>query len=85
MNAVETYYSDDYAGLDTEDYSFYFGYERADPVTEEWMFVVRKNGSEVFTLCSSDIENKTERRQLNMPQDYLIAGIGIWLNEKKDK
>lgn len=77
---VEQYYSDDYAGMLTGEFHFYYGYEREDPVTEEWMFEVKKNGKVIYTLTTLDIENQCETRQLRMPQDYLLAGIGIWMS-----
>lgn len=76
---VEQYYSDDYAGLVSGNLSFYYGYEVEDPDTEEWCFIVKKNGLEVFRLTTSKIEESIDDRNLNMPQDYLVAGIGIWL------
>lgn len=77
---VEQYYSDDYAGMRTDKFHFYYGYEKEDPVTEEWMFEVKKDGKEIYTLTTSDIENQCEKRQLRIPQDYLLVGIGIWMS-----
>ena len=76
---VEIYYSDDYVGLDSGNLKFYYGYEVEEPTTADWCFQVRKNGDEIFRLSSSEIEKSINNRQLNRPQDYLIAGIGIWL------
>ena len=74
---VEQYYSNDYAGLDSGRFSFYYGYEVEDPSTEEWCFQVKENNKEIFNITSSYIEKQINN--LNTPQDYLIAGIGIWL------
>jgi hypothetical protein len=76
---VEQYYSDDYAGLDSGNLKFYYGYEVTDPSTEEWCFQVKKNGIEIYKITTSKIEESIDNRQLDKPQDYLIAGIGIWL------
>ena len=75
---VENYYSDDYAGLQSGCFNFYYGYEVTDPADEEmWCFQVKKNGTEIFRVTRKEIENSFE--QLNDVRDYLIAGIGMWL------
>lgn len=75
---VNYYYSDDYAELESGNLSFYYGYEVEDPETEDWCFQVKKGGREIFTMTGSKIEKSIDDRQLNTPQDYLVAGIGIW-------
>jgi len=76
---VEQYYSDDYAGLVSGNLKFYYGYEVEDEETEDWCFNVMKDGKEIFRLTRTKIEESLNDRQLDMPQDYLVAGIGIWL------
>ena len=76
---VEQYYSDDYAGLKSGNLSFYYGYEVEDESNEDWCFQVMIDGKEVFRLSTKKIEESINNRQLDKPQDYLIAGIGIWL------
>jgi hypothetical protein len=76
---VEQYYSDDYAGLESGKLKFYYGYEVEDPETEDWCFQVKENGREVFRRTRTEIEKSIDNRQLDMPQDYLVAGIGMWL------
>ena len=77
---VEQYYSDDYAGLESGKFQFYYGYEVEDKETHEWCFQVKENGEEVYRIITSEIEkNMKDHHQLNMPQDYLVAGIGLWL------
>ena len=77
---VEQYYSDDYAGLVSGKYKFYYGYEVTDPNDEDmWCFQVKENGIQIFLKTRKDIEYSIINTQLDKPQDYLIAGIGIWL------
>lgn len=83
---VEQYYSDDYAGLKSGNISFYYGYEvecesneEPSSFNENWCFQVMVDGKEVFRLSTKKIEESINNRQLDKPQDYLIAGIGIWL------
>ena len=76
---VEQYYSDDYAGLISGNLKFYYGYEIEDKSTNEWCFQVKKDGIEIYRITTSFIEKSIDNRQLNNPQDYLVAGIGIWL------
>ena len=76
---VEQYYSDDYAGLNSGNLKFYYGYEVEDPLTEDWCFQIKKDDKEIYRATRSKIEESVNNRQLDMPQDYLIAGIGMWL------
>lgn len=80
MNKVKQYYSDDYAVLTADTFRFYYGYEKEDTVTEEWMFTVTKDGKEIYSLTTSDILNQCNSERLRMPQDYLLAGMGVWLS-----
>lgn len=75
---VEQYYSDDYAGLDSGNLRFYYGYEETSK-NLEWNFVVLKNGTEVFRRGQSEIEKSVKDDQLDDVRDYLIAGIGMYL------
>ena len=77
---VENYYSDDYAGLDSGNLKFYYGYEVTDLTNNEmWCFQVKKDGLEIYRATQKEIQNKVRDRQLNDVRDYLIAGIGMWL------
>lgn len=80
---IEIYHSSDFAGLKTADFSFYYGYEETDPITEEWLFEFKKNKTKIYSLTSSDIENQCLKKSLNTPKDYLLAGIGIWLSKSQ--
>jgi len=75
---VEEYHSDDYAGLESGNLKFYFGYEEIDEKTEEWCFVAKKDNKEILRIPQSEL-NKKCKNMLDMPQDYLIFGIGIYL------
>jgi len=76
---VEQYYSDDYAGLNTGNLKFYYGYEVEDPLTEEWCFQVKQDDREIYRATRSKIEESANNWQLDTPKDYLIVGIGMWL------
>lgn len=77
---VEQYYSDDYAGMKSGRFEFYYGYEIVDKKNDEWCFQVKENGAQKYILTRSYIEQNIEdNMQLDKPQDYLIAGIGLWL------
>ena len=75
---IEQYYSDDYAGLDTNTVNFYFGYEEVK--NDEWAFTVKKDGKIILKLSETEIKDNCENRQLKMPQDFLLAGIGLYLD-----
>lgn len=86
---IEQYYSDDYAGLDTDNIKFYYGYEVTNPKDpDEWCFQVKIKGEVVYTAGTKKIEKSVDdNHQLNDVRDYLIAGIGMWIryNNKKLK
>jgi len=75
---VNQYYSNDYAGLVSGRYKFYYGYEVTND-KDEWCFQVKENGIEVFNISEKEIEKNIDSHQLDMPQDFLLAGIGMWL------
>lgn len=76
------------------EFEFYYGYERTycpkcdlgkdcecDEV--EWCFVAeRKNNKEILRLSTSEIEKQVdEYSQLETPQDFLIAGVMLFLSQ----
>ena len=75
---VNQYYSNDYAGLVSGKYKFYYGYEVTND-KDEWCFQVKENGIEIFKISEKEIEKNIDSHQLDMPQDFLVAGIGMWL------
>ena len=77
----EVYYSDDYAGLNTGDIEFYYGYEAEEKW--EWCFLVKKNGTPIMLLPTSKIQSESDPFQLDSPRDFLLAGIGLYLAETK--
>jgi hypothetical protein len=84
-------FSDDYAGLDTGPYSFYYGYEVTKcPIKShkddedcyekncderEWCFEASINGKVVMTLTSSELGGDVNC----MDGSGLLKGIGIFL------
>lgn len=78
MKQIEQYYSDDYAGLVSGKYSFYYGYEVTDPNSEDdWCFQVKENNKVVYSLTATEL--KQINNDLNDCKDYLLTGIGMWL------
>ena len=74
---VQQYYSDDYAGLETNSVDFYYGYEETK--NDEWAFIAKdKEGKLLLKLSETEIKEKCDNRQLNMPQDFLLAGVGLY-------
>ncbi len=77
---IEQYYSDDYAGLTSGKFKFYYGYEVTDPKDKElWCFQVKEHGNIVFQVNQTEIEKSVKNDRLDSVRDYLIAGIGMWL------
>lgn len=79
---AEIYSSDDYAGMKSGVFGFYYGYEETDPETEEWMFVVKKNNKTVYRASTSFLESKFDR--LNDVRDFLLAGVSTWMLLEKN-
>ena len=79
---LDIYYSDDYAGLELEGISFYFGYEEIKG--GEWTFTVRKGKKLLMKLSQSEIEEQISYQSPSdfddEPYGFLLAGIGIYLN-----
>lgn len=69
----------DYAGIETGDLYFYYGYEVKDELTDEWCFKVEQKDKEIFRLTKTQIEKQTEGFNSDEPMYYVTAGIGIWL------
>lgn len=79
---VEQYYSDDYAGLISGKYSFYYGYEEVDD-NDEWLFTVKENNNVIYQLSTTEIHKMCYNNNLSSPTSYLMFGIGVWLLLKK--
>ena len=84
---LDVYSSDDYAGMVSPRFAFYFGYERTFCPNHgndaqcgcdenEWCFTVRHRGEEVarYTQLELDEVVKTDE-----PYEYLLVGIGWYL------
>ena len=84
-DGIDTYYSDDYAGLEIKigrsNYRFYFGYERTvdEYEDDEWCFCVTKNNKEIMVVPQSRLHpSKSES-----PIFYLLRGMAFYLKGKK--
>ena len=87
---IDTWSASDYAGLDTGDLHFYYGYEytkcpehgsqdcsrKVNCEKAEWAFIVTKNQKEVMRLGQSEISPEEGQDM----QFYLLMGIGHYLN-----
>jgi hypothetical protein len=93
---IDVFCSDDYAGLDSGKYHFYFGYEETycpvkshktedncyekDCDKREDCFVVSVDNKEVLRVPRSKLYPKEGEE----PMFYLLAGIGLFLKKQKD-
>lgn len=79
------YKSSDYIGIDTEKYSFYYGYEFSrikdedDPeeTRELWGFRVRENGNTIFEIPNDDCDTK-----FNVTEN-LVKGMAQFIEHQK--
>jgi hypothetical protein len=60
--------SDDYASIDVNGISFYYGYEETNE-NGEWLFAIRKDGNLLFSIPNSKLENT------NTCEEALLCGI----------
>ena len=90
---IAVYYSDDYAGLELDGISFYFGYEETkckrhkrncECEDNEWAFTVTKDKKIIMKLSQSElikfISYQSPKDFDDEPYGFLLAGIGIYLN-----
>lgn len=80
---IEVFSSDDYAFLNADRFTFYYGYEEMDVETEEWCFTVSKDKKEILRLKQSEIEKNSNLSNFSDVKDYLLIGIGLYLSGKK--
>jgi len=68
--------SRDSAYIDSPKLTAYYGNQKTDKETEEWLFIVTKNGKEVFSATNSEL---LEVSFGEGPKDLLIAGLAMYL------
>lgn len=85
QTGIDVYWSNDYAGLKSGRYRFYYGYEHTvppepddDDEDAEWAFVAWVDGEEVMRLPTSEV-HPSERENMIF---YLLAGIGHFLRDR---
>lgn len=64
------------AGFNKDRIAVYYGYKVVDPDTDEWCFVVNKNGKEVFRATNSELLGIANG---DSPKDMLIAGLTLYM------
>lgn len=88
MRDPNVYFSDDYAGMVTELFAFYFGYEvtlcpvhgkdsQCECDERDWCFMASVNGTEVARFTRAELDAYVQR--YSDPPVYLLAGIGRYL------
>ena len=68
----------DYAILVTPKYEIYYGYEQTDPISGDWLCVIKKNGKEVFRVPNSLL---TPHCEGGGPGEMLLVGLGMYLGK----
>lgn len=85
MSEFNAYSADDYAGMESGEWSFYYGYERTirpkDGWCDEWCFVAKRSGVEVAVMPHSEIKRHAARNHVRMDlsecTNCLLVGIGM--------
>ena len=70
---MQVYEASDYAGMETGNIRFYYGYERVDD-DDDWCFAVFIDGEEVVCRPFTQLENDTKCSKFNC-LECLMAGI----------
>lgn len=79
--------NDDYAVLDSEIYSFYYGYEfdrkecECGETEEIWGFEVIKGHEKVFRISADDMEKQKGCPDKWDCSEMLLFGIGLYLDK----
>jgi hypothetical protein len=84
VSKVGTYTASDYAGLETDRWHFYYGYEFArDPEGEEvWGFIARYDGKSMFRISAEDMQAAVKRPLTTLDtSEMLLLGIGLFLSD----
>lgn len=74
---VQSVYNDDLAYL-IIDYIKIAYSKKSIGIYNENQFTVRENGFVIYKTSKEAIDNNTIGNDLVTPQDYLMAGIGMW-------
>lgn len=72
------YSTGDYCGFESGKVKVYYGHEQIDGTTEEWCFVVWKNGKEVARYTNSQL---LDIACGDSPKAMLIAGLALYLGK----
>lgn len=77
--SVDAYHSEDYAGMNGGQWSFYYGYEKTNDAGD-WLFVAYRGQEEFFSATASELH----QRDLWDVTAVLLYGIAFTL-EKWEK
>lgn len=81
--------SDDYAVLDTKNYSFYFGYEFDIEETEDgdtreiWGFEVIKNDERIYGIPYDKMKKMKNCPSIYDCEECLLFGIGLFIEKSE--
>lgn len=92
-DALEVYFSDDYAGMKSPRFDFYFGYEatlcshgadsRDCECEKDYCFTATHKGEEVARYTQAELDEAvtyaSPKLDFGEPYGYLLAGIGRYL------
>lgn len=93
MKKIKAFRASDYAGLETADLKFYYGYEETvcpthktpedceadDCGDSEWAFTVDKNGERIMHIGETELEKNCTDGEIDSTEQGLLVGIGMYL------
>jgi len=68
----------DYAVMEGPKFKAYYGYEEVDKPTQNWCFVVWKNGKEVFRRTTEELAPIANGYG---PAEMLLLGLALYMNK----
>lgn len=79
MVMIQCYSKSDYAGFEGGKWSANYGYENVDELTGDWMFVLKKDGKEVFRASNEQLLAICPEES---PLGMCFAGMALYLSRK---
>lgn len=76
---INCYRASDYAGFEDGKWSVYYGKDEIDPITQDWCFVMKKNGKEVFRATNEQLLAICPEES---PLGMLVAGLSLYMSRK---
>ncbi len=76
---INCYRSSDNAGFTAGRWEGYYGSDEVDPITQDWCFILKRDGREVFRATNEQLLNHCPEES---PLGLLVAGFALYMSKK---